>query len=128
MHIPENFMIGTSSSAWQIEGVAGKKPGQESWAELFYQSDPARWHDQIGPEIASDFYHHYQEDIQAMAHAGMNTFRFTIQWSRLMKDPFQAVLDPDGVAFYREVIQTIKACGMRPVISLEHWDIPAVFC
>lgn len=127
MHIPNNFMIGTSSSAWQIEGTAGKKSGQESWAELFYQSDPTRWHDQIGPEIASDFYHHYKEDIQTMADAGMNTFRFTIQWSRLMKDPFQAELDQDGVLFYKDVIHTIKACGMRPIISLEHWDIPAVF-
>lgn len=79
--IPENFMLGTSSSAWQIEGTAGKVDGQESWADLFFQSDPSRWYDQIGPQKASDFYHRYKEDIATMTSFGLNTFRFTIQWA-----------------------------------------------
>ena len=58
--IPDHFMIGTSSSAWQIEGCAGKSETQKSWADLFYEPDSSRWHDQIGPEKASDFYHHYK--------------------------------------------------------------------
>ena len=45
--IPEDFMIGTSSSAWQIEGTFDKKAGQESWAELFYESAPEKWHNKI---------------------------------------------------------------------------------
>ncbi len=120
--IPNHFMIGTSSSAWQIEGCAGKKPGQESWAELFYQTNPHRWYDEIGPQKASDFYHHYQEDIATMAKFGMNTFRFTIQWPRFMQGN---EVNPDGLAYYQDVIDTIKAHGMKPIISLEHWDIPA---
>ena len=47
--IPEDFLIGTSSSAWQIEGVAGKSKEQKSWAELFYASAPEKWHNGIGP-------------------------------------------------------------------------------
>ena len=43
--IPENFLIGTSSSAWQIEGNAGKKPEQKSWADLFYETNPDIWYD-----------------------------------------------------------------------------------
>ena len=61
--IPEDFLIGTSSSAWQIEGVAGKSKEQKSWAELFYASAPEKWHNGIGPEKAADFYHRYKEDI-----------------------------------------------------------------
>ncbi|WP_317394780.1 glycoside hydrolase family 1 protein [Faecalicoccus pleomorphus] len=124
--IPENFMLGTSSSAWQIEGTAGKEAGQESWAELFFQSDPSRWYDQIGPQKASDFYHRYKEDIATMASFGLNTFRFTIQWARFMKDPLKGIVDPKAVAYYQDVIKTIKSHGMKPIISLEHWDIPAV--
>ena len=48
--IPADFLIGTSSSAWQIEGCAGKKEGQESWAELFYNTNPEIWYDDVGPK------------------------------------------------------------------------------
>ena len=124
--IPDHFMIGTSSSAWQIEGCAGKSETQKSWADLFYETDPSRWHDQIGPEKASDFYHHYKEDIKTMADFKMNTFRFTIQWARFMKDALKKEVDKEAVAYYRDVIQTIKVHGMKPIVSLEHWDIPAI--
>lgn len=125
MKIPNDFMIGTSSSAWQIEGIYGRS--NESWADLFYRSNPNIWHNHIGPNKASDFYHHYIEDIEIMAKSGMNTFRFTIQWGRFMKDPISCIVDEDAVAFYSDVIYTIKKNGMKPIISLEHWDIPAVF-
>lgn len=126
IQIPKDFMLGTSSSAWQIEGTAGKQPEQQSWAELFFNSNPSLWHNKIGPEKASDFYHRYKEDISTMADFGLNTFRFTIQWPRLMKDPLQGIVDPNAVSYYRDVIKTIKSHGMEPIISLEHWDIPAV--
>lgn len=124
--IPDHFMIGTSSSAWQIEGCAGKSETQKSWADLFYETDPGRWHDHLGPEKASDFYHHYKEDIKMMADFKINTFRFTIQWARFMKDALKREVDREAVAYYRDVIQTIKAHGMKPIVSLEHWDIPAI--
>lgn len=125
IRIPDGFMVGTSSSAWQIEGISGKKAGQESWAELFYNSAPEKWHNGIGPQKASDFYHRYKEDIKTMASFGLNTFRFTIQWARFMEDPFKGIVSKEAVEYYRDVIKTIKENGMKPVISLEHWDIPA---
>lgn len=127
MHkIPEGFLIGTSSSAWQIEGNAGKQPGQKSWADLFYEMNPNIWYQKIGPEKASDFYHHYESDIETMAKFGMNTFRFTIQWARFMEDPLTGKVSPQAVEYYHRVIDKILSCNMEPVISLEHWDIPAV--
>lgn len=124
--IPDDFFIGTSSSAWQIEGTEGKDEDQKSWAELFYESNPSLWHNQMGPKTACDFYHHYKEDIKTMAEIGMNTFRFTIQWPRFMKDPIQGIVDERAKAYYRDVILTIRSYGMEPMVSLEHWDIPAV--
>ncbi|MEE1067440.1 MAG: non-canonical purine NTP pyrophosphatase, partial [Fibrobacteraceae bacterium] len=126
LFIPDGFMGGTSSSAWQIEGIADKKAGQESWAELFYNSAPEKWHNGIGPDVACDFYHRYKEDIKTMASFGLNTFRFTIQWARFMLDPIKGIVSEDAVKYYRDVIKTIKENGMKPIISLEHWDIPAV--
>jgi len=126
MNIPRDFLIGTSSSAWQIEGCAGKGENQKSWAELFYETDPGRWAGRIGPEVACDFYHRYEEDIATMAEHGMNAFRFTIQWARFMEDPLLGTVSEAGAAFYGRVIDCIVSHGMEPVISLEHWDIPAV--
>ena len=105
--IPADFLIGTSSSAWQIEGCAGKKEGQESWAELFYDTNPDIWYDDVGPKKASDFYHHYKEDIKTMASFGMTGFRFTIQWARFMKDPIAGIVDYDAVEYYRDVILSL---------------------
>lgn len=124
--IPDDFLIGTSSSAWQIEGNSGKTKEQKSWADLFYETDPDLWHDRIGPEKASDFYHRHREDIATMASFGMNTFRFTIQWARFMEDPLNGVVSQDAVKYYQDVIDSILEAGMTPIISLEHWDIPAV--
>lgn len=126
--IPEGFLIGISSSAWQVEGTAGKTEKQKSWAELFYETNPDLWYDKIGPEKASDFYHCYPEDIHTMAKFGMNSFRFTIQWARFMKDPIAGIVDPAAVKYYQSVIDEIRRNGMEPVVSLEHWDIPAVLC
>ena len=124
--IPEDFLIGTSSSAWQIEGVAGKSKEQKSWAELFYESAPEKWHDGVGPDKAADFYHRYKEDIHTMASLHMKAFRFTIQWARFMKDPIAGIVDEEAAAYYGDVIKTIREAGMEPLISLEHWDLPAI--
>ena len=124
--IPDDFLVGTSSSAWQIEGNGGKGPGQKSWADIFYETDPSRWIGGDGPDRACDFYHRYQEDIRTMAGYGMRAFRFTIQWARFMEDPEKGIVSQDAVEYYRDVIRTIRESGMEPVVSLEHWDIPAV--
>ena len=126
IRIPDDFWIGTSSSAWQVEGNSGKKPYQKSWADLFYETDPDRWYDRTGPEKASDFYHRYEEDIETMASLGMRAFRITIQWARFMEDPITGTVSREAVEYYRAVIRKIRECSMEPVISLEHWDIPAI--
>ena len=124
--IPDDFLIGTSSSAWQIEGNGGKGAGQKSWADLFYETDPSLWIGGQSPDRACDFYHRYAEDIRTMAGYGMRAFRFTIQWARFMEDPLTGRVSQDAVAYYRDVIRAIRESGMEPVVSLEHWDIPAV--
>lgn len=126
MKLPKDFYIGTSSSAWQIEGNGGKTESQKSWADLFYETNPDIWHNGIGPQRASDFYHFYKEDIQTMASFGMNVFRLTLQWARLMKDPFQGIVDLEAVSYYKRVMKAIHDNGMKVFVSLEHWDIPAV--
>lgn len=56
----------------------------------------------------------------------MRAFRFTIQWARFMKDPIAGIVDEEAVVYYQDVIDTIRQEGMEPLISLKHWDLPAV--
>ena len=125
MKINQDFFIGTSSSAWQIEGNSLKN--NKSWADLFYESNPNIWFNKIGPEKACDFINHYEEDIELMAKAKMNTFRFTIQWPFFLSDIRKGIVNKEALDFYNRVIDKIISCGMKPFISLEHWDIPSEF-
>ncbi|MDD7466417.1 MAG: glycoside hydrolase family 1 protein [Floccifex porci] len=125
MKIRDDFFIGTSSSSWQIEG--NHKNSNPSWADLFYQKDPSLWYEKTGVQDACDFIHHYKEDIEWMAKAGMNVFRFTIQWPYFLKDVKKGIVNEQAKDFYNHVIDTILSYGMEPFISLEHWDLPALF-
>ena len=139
MSLPENFLWGGATAANQCEGaynVDGRglanvdicPAGKDRFKVMLGHGEtlePDTEH--IYPAMEGiDFYHHYKEDIKTMASFGMTGFRFTIQWARFMKDPIAGIVDNDAVEFYRDVIHEIKKNGMKPVISLEHWDIPAI--
>ena len=113
----ETFLWGGSTSAFQFEGgghEGGKGPSiydrREEKTGVTYS-------------VASDFYHHYKEDIALMAEMGFTAFRMSIAWSRLFPTGEGAV-NPEGVAFYRDVFTELKAHGIEPVVTLFHWDMP----
>ncbi|STW46566.1 beta-glucosidase [Klebsiella pneumoniae] len=56
---------------WQTEGWSGKKPGQDSWPDLWYKNDRHVWHNGYGPAVATDFINRFQEDVQLMKLAGL---------------------------------------------------------
>ena len=58
--IPEGFILGAASSAWQTEGWSGKKPGQDSYLDLWYRQDREVWHNGYGPAVATDFINRYR--------------------------------------------------------------------
>ena len=71
MTIPDDFILGAAASAWQTEGWSGKKPGQDSWPDLWYKNDRHVWHNGYGPAVATDFINRFQEDVQLMKLAGL---------------------------------------------------------
>ncbi len=60
MTIPDDFILGAAASAWQTEGWSGKKPGQDSWPDLWYKNDRHVWHNGYGPAVATDFINRFQ--------------------------------------------------------------------
>ena len=93
--IPEGFMLGASSSAWQTEGWKGKKEGQDSYLDMWYKEEPFVWHEGYGPAGATEFYERYQEDIDMMKEIGLTHYRTSINWARFFTDDENAVVDED---------------------------------
>ena len=101
---PENFYFGSATSSTQSEGahsIDGK--GKDIW-DLWYEEEPFKFHDEIGPENTSTFYKNYKSDIQLLKKTGHNSFRTSISWSRMFPEGYGEV-NEKAVAFYRDVFE-----------------------
>lgn len=119
---PENFLWGAATSAPQSEGASRIDGKSDSTWDKWFEMAPERFNDNQGPQITSDMYHQYKEDVQRMKAIGMNSFRTSISWTRLLPDGQH--LNPKAVAFYRDYFQELKANGIEPIIYLFHFDMP----
>ena len=122
---PKGFFWGTASSGPQTEGrFEGDGKGENIW-DYWYNKEPEKFFNHIGPDKASYNYQYYKEDVQLMKATGHNSFRTSIQWSRLIPEGVGAV-NPKAVDFYNSFIDELIASGIEPFINLYHFDMPMV--
>ena len=120
---PENFWWGSAASGPQTEGIVeGDHKGQNIW-DYWYEQEPTKFFNQVGPAKTSRFYEKYKEDIQLMKETGHNSFRTSIQWSRLFPEGTGEV-NQTAVDFYNNVIDELLANGIEPFMNLYHFDMP----
>ncbi|MEG0731657.1 MAG: glycoside hydrolase family 1 protein [Vagococcus sp.] len=119
---PENFWWGAATSGPQSEGRFNKK--HANIFDYHFEIEPEKFYQHIGPDVASNFYNSYQEDIQLMKSIGMNSVRTSIQWSRLIDDLETNTVNQEAVDFYNAVIDTMISEKMIPVMNLHHFDLP----
>ena len=119
---PENFWWGAATSGPQSEGRFHK--AHRNLFDYWYDQDPKAFFAGVGPNVASNFYNDFRQDIALMKQAGLNSVRTSIQWSRLIKDLETGEPDADGVRFYNEVIDEFLRQGIRPIMNLHHFDLP----
>lgn len=117
---PQGFLWGASTSAFQCEGAAAED-GRSPIARDLHKPVPGT----TDFSVASDFYHHYKEDIALMARMGLKTFRFSISWSRILPEGTGEV-NPKGLQFYSEVIDECRKYGIEPLVTIFHFDMPYV--
>lgn len=117
---PKDFWWGASSSAFQIEGGwdEGGKGLTVADFNSFKRSDK-----QADSKVASDFYHHWEEDIDLMHELGLKAYRFSIAWARIIPDG-DGEVNPEGIAFYNKVIDKLLSYDIIPFITLYHFDLP----
>src|ERR1043165_3903553 len=122
MSFPQNFTWGAAAASYQIEGAwnaDGK--GLSVWDMRARQ--PGRvWEGHTG-EVACDHYNRYQEDVGLMKQVGLQAYRLSVSWPRVMPTGTGAV-NAAGLAFYDKLIDELLAKDITPWVTLFHWDFP----
>jgi 6-phospho-beta-glucosidase len=119
---PKDFWWGSATSGPQSEGSFNKK--HKNIFDYWYEVEPEIFFDKVGPEITSNFYNSYKSDLSMLKELGLNSFRTSIQWTRLIKDFETGEPDEDGVRFYNDIIDESIKNGIIPVMNLHHFDLP----
>jgi beta-glucosidase len=119
---PDGFLWGAATASYQIEGaVHADGRGQSIW-DTFSHTPGKIAHDENG-DVACDFYNRWAEDLDLLAGLGLNAFRFSIAWPRIQPDG-RGEPNQRGIDFYRRLIDGLHARGIKPAITLYHWDLP----
>lgn len=122
---PKGFLWGVAGSAFQMEGAMheGGKCLNASEAAFYNPACADMFADRRAPDVNCDFYHKYPEDLALFKELGVNTFRFSISWSRIIPaidaEPNQA-----GIDYYNRVIDEMLKNGITPFFDLYHSDLP----
>ncbi|MGF1451907.1 MAG: GH1 family beta-glucosidase [Opitutales bacterium] len=116
------FYWGTATSAHQIEGAwCDDGKGPNIWDAFAQISGKVRNGDT--GSVACDHYHRFEEDVQLMADLGIDAYRFSLAWSRIIPDG-KGEPNAKGIAFYNRLIDALLAKGITPFVTLYHWDLP----
>lgn len=119
---PKDFLWGSASAAYQIEGAyAEDGKGMTNWDE--FVRIPGKTYKETTGDVAVDHYHRYKEDIRLMAEMGLKTYRFSISWARIFPKG-KGKINEKGIAFYGDVIDECLKNHIEPMVTIFHWDLP----
>jgi beta-glucosidase len=120
---PAAFRWGAATSAYQIEGSPlADGAGPSIWHRFAHE--PGRIEGGDTGDVASDHYRRHRVDVELMAGLGLNAYRLSLAWARILPDGTGAVNQP-GLDFYSRLIDLLLERGIEPMITLYHWDLPA---
>lgn len=119
---PTSFVWGVATAAQQIEGAAREDGRGVSIWDTFSHT-PGLTHHGDTPDIACDHYHRWHEDVSLMGALGIPAYRLSVSWARLQPSG-EGDLNPAAVRFYRELLGALRERGIRPFVTLYHWDLP----
>ncbi|KAH7840410.1 hypothetical protein Vadar_016471 [Vaccinium darrowii] len=122
---PEDFAFGAASSAYQYEGSAREGGRGPSIWDDFSQRWPGRIDDASNGNVAIDFYNQFKDDVKTMKKMGLEAFRFSISWPRILPSgELNQGINKEGIRFYNELIDELLANGITPFVTLFHWEVP----
>ena len=118
----EQFLWGSATAAYQCEGAWNEGGrGLTQWDVFSHESDRNLNH--VTGDTASDFYHHYEEDIRMLHESNQNSYRFSIAWTRIFPNGYGEI-NQEGVNFYNRIIDLCLQYHIEPNVTLHHYDLP----
>ncbi len=120
LSFPEGFVWGTATASFQIEGGIADR-GWCIWDDFCRW--PGKVHQGDTGDVADDHYHRYREDVALMADLGMQAYRFSISWPRILQSGVGEVNKP-GLDFYDRLVDELLQKDITPYVTLYHWDLP----
>jgi len=120
---PKDFLFGTASSSFQIEGAPYADGKAENHWDYMCRVYPESFHENAKTDPGAWFYKNYKEDIVEMKKQGLKTFRMSLSWTRILPG-LTGEVNPKGIAFYNDVIDRLLENGIEPFVDLYHWDTP----
>jgi beta-glucosidase len=119
---PDDFLWGTATSAYQIEGSPTADGAGRSIWHRFSHTPENTFLDQTG-DVACDHYRRYADDVAIMGELGLNAYRFSIAWGRILPEGTGRV-NQKGIDFYSRLVDELLKKGIKPNATLYHWDLP----
>ena len=120
---PEDFLWGTATSAYQVEGSPlADGAGPSNWHHFAHT--PGNTHDGETGDVACDHYRRWPEDVRWLRRMGLNAYRLSVSWSRVFPEG-RGRVNPAGLDFYARLVDALLAAGITPMVTLHHWDLPA---
>lgn len=119
---PKDFLWGTATAAYQIEGAVNEDGrGQTNW-DVFSHT-PGKVANGDTGDVACDSYHRYEEDIALMRNLGIKAYRMSLAWSRIFPEG-RGKPNAKGIDYYNRVIDALLEAGIQPNVTMFHWDLP----
>ncbi|KAG5374673.1 hypothetical protein IGI04_039269 [Brassica rapa subsp. trilocularis] len=119
---PPGFVFGSGTSAYQVEGAAEEDGRTRSIWDVFAHAGHSGG---ATGDVACDQYHKYKEDVKLMVEIGLDAYRFSISWSRLLPSG-RGLVNPKGLQYYNNLIDELITHGIQPHVTLHHFDLPQV--
>ena len=119
---PKGFVWGAATSSYQVEGATSEDGRSEGIWDRFCKIPGAVRNGESG-EVACDFFHRYPDDVRLMQELGVDAFRFSVSWPRILPDG-RGRIEPRGLDFYDRLVDELLAAEIRPFLNLYHWDLP----
>ncbi|XP_060964262.1 beta-glucosidase 18 isoform X2 [Cannabis sativa] len=120
---PDGFFFGTSTSAYQVEG-AFLEDGKSLTNWDVFAHIPGNIINNENGDVADDHYHRYMEDIELLHSLGVNAYRFSISWSRILPRGISGDVNPEGIKFYNKLIDHLIHRGIEPFVTIFHFEFP----